>query len=113
MSQWIIPISLLQPSVLCFLEKKKKKNKSTNLKKNNNLRKKLLKSNLPQTSELSYPQVSHMSFYKKKKNFISLGSRSRVVACKRKLLLVKYFHIKQQYKKIDIIKKESYHPLRM
>jgi hypothetical protein len=56
----------------------KKKKQVSKFLKNNNLRKKLLKSNLPQTSELSYPQVSHMSSYKK--NFIGLGLRSRGVA---------------------------------
>ena len=46
-------------------------------------------------------------------NFISPGSRPRVVACKKKKLLVKYFYIKLQFKKMDAIKKESYHPLRI
>jgi hypothetical protein len=42
----------------------------------------------------------HVSFYKK--NFI--------IACKRKLLLVKHFHIKQKKIKNRCNKKESYHP---
>jgi hypothetical protein len=45
----------------------------------------------------------HVSFYKK--NFI--------IACKRKLLLVKHFHIKQKKIKNRCNKKESYHPLCM
>jgi hypothetical protein len=47
------------------------------------------------------------------KSSISLSSRPRTVACKRKLLLVKNIHIKQQIKKMDVIKKEYCHLLCM
>jgi hypothetical protein len=46
------------------------------------------------------------------KSSIRLGSRPRVVACKIKMLSVKYIYKKQQIKKVDVIKKKSYHPLR-
>ena len=39
------------------------------------------------------------------KSSIRLGSRPRVVACKIKMLLVKYIYKKQQIKKVDVIKK--------
>jgi hypothetical protein len=47
------------------------------------------------------------------KSFIGLCSPPRIVAWKRKLLLVKYIYKKTTNKKIDVIKKESYNPLRM
>jgi len=58
-----------------------------------------LKSNIP----LSDGHHFAVSFYKK--NFNVLDSCPRIVACKRKLLLVKHFHINNNFKKIDVIKK--------
>jgi len=47
------------------------------------------------------------------KSSIGLCSPPRTVAWKRKLLLIKYIYKKTTNKKIDVIKKESYNPLRM
>ena len=47
------------------------------------------------------------------KSFIYFGLNPRTVVCKRKTLLVKHIHIKQQFLKNRCNKKEFYHPLRM
>jgi len=84
-----------------FSKKKKQLNK---FKKNNNLRKKLLKSNLPWTFELSYPRViayfsnnPHFACEFQQKSSIGLGSRPKTIACKRKLPLFKHFDIIQHF----------------
>jgi hypothetical protein len=52
--------------------------------------------------------ISYVSFYKK---LYQSCLRLRIVACKRNLLLVKHFHIKQQFRKKNrLIKKESHYP---
>ena len=56
MRKKIVLVSLLQLSDICFL--KKKTNKLIFL-KNNNLKKKLLKPNLPWTSEFGSPELLH------------------------------------------------------
>jgi hypothetical protein len=73
-----------------------------------------LKFNLPRTSGLGYPQViaplfdvPHFTYEFQKKSFISLGSRPRTVAFKRKLLPVKLFSYKTMnfyIKKMYVIK---------
>jgi len=90
------------------------KKSSKLINKNNKLRKKSLKTKLSWTSKLGYPWVvapfskSHhfrCEFLQKKKNSIGLGLCLRTVAYKRELLFVKYFHIKQHFKKMYVIKK--------
>jgi len=73
-----------------------------------------LKPNIPWTSKLSYPQVvaplfRHSSFHTcvSTKSFVGFGSRPIIVACKRKMLLDKRIHIKQQFKKLNVIKKNN------
>jgi hypothetical protein len=57
MGRGIIPVSLLQPGVICILKKKRSANS-----KNNNLRKRWLKTNIPQSTELGYPRVVALLF---------------------------------------------------
>jgi hypothetical protein len=47
------------------------------------------------------------------KSSIGFGSRPKTLVCKRKVLLVKHFHIKIQFKKNICNKTKSYHLLRM
>jgi len=96
-----------------FLEKKsvrKLKKKLNNLRKN---KKKIVEiqhtTNFQaQLSTSCYTHFILLLFCKciSTKSFIYFGLNPRtVVFCKRKTLLVKHIHIKQQFKKIDVIKK--------
>ena len=95
-----------------FLEKKsvrKLKKKLNNLRKN---KKKIVEiqhtTNFQaQLSTSCYTHFVRLLFYTciSTKNFFYFGLNPRTVVCKRKTLLVKHIHIKQQFKKIDVIKK--------
>jgi hypothetical protein len=107
MGRRIILVSLIWSSVICFL--KENQNQVNKYKKNDNL-KKMFKSKIQWTSGLGYPQaatpiyVCSHSHWVSIKSFIDLRSRLSILAYKMKLLLVKHFHIIQQFKKIYHIK---------
>ena len=103
-SRWIEGSSLFSITTRCYIFLRKKR--STNLKNNNNLRKEIVETQHTMNfwARLSiscctpFPTViiSYVCFYK---NFVGLGSRPIIVACKRKMLLDKDVYIKQQLKK--------------
>jgi hypothetical protein len=99
--------TLLQPGVICFIEKK-----TQQILKNNNLRKEIV--DIQQTTnfraQLSTSYCTTLwrsSFHMcvSIKSSIDLSSHIRIVAFKRKLLLVKHIHTKQQFTKMDVLKK--------
>jgi len=69
-------------------------------KKNQEIKKKikffLLISNLPWTSKISFQRFSFHTWISTK-SFIGFGLCPSTIACKKKLLLVKHFHIRQQF----------------
>jgi hypothetical protein len=96
--------------VICFL--KRKRNLWTNFKKkNNNLRKNCWNTTYHKTFKLDYPQVvaplpdsPHFACEFLQKASLILDRIQKSQTTKIKLLLVKHIHIKQQFKKIYVIK---------